>query len=292
MPISPFYTPLRYPGGKGKLAPFIKEVYRSNRLNDGTYVEPYAGGAAVALTLLLEGYARNIVINDIDKSIYSFWYTIINHTGEFIERIHDTEVTMSEWHKQKQVQSNIENFSILDIAFSTFFLNRTNRSGILQGGVIGGQNQNGPYKIDARYNKSNLIERIKLISQYKNRISVFNLDALDLITNLQSKLPQKSLIYFDPPYYNKGDLLYKNFYTHQDHVTVASVVKSLQQPWLVTYDSTEEIIDIYKNENAENFSICYSAHKTRNRGSEIMFYGNLQLPALPATGKHFHTSTN
>ena len=280
-----FFSPLRYPGGKGKLAPFIKQLFRHNNLCDGTYVEPYAGGAAVALSLLLEGYAWNIVINDIDPLIYAFWWSVLNDTEDLSRKINDTKVTMSEWHKQKMVYEYPEQHSKTELGFATFFLNRTNRSGILKGGVIGGKKQEGPYKLNARFNKQDLLKRISLIAKYSGRIKLFNLDAWDLIVTLTPSLPQKCLLYFDPPYFNKGKLLYSNFYTPADHARMALFIRTLPFSWVVTYDNVIEIRELYAGEDYAEFDISYSAHLGRPRGSEVMFYHNLDLPSAPYTRK-------
>ncbi len=155
-----FYSPLRYPGGKTKIAPFIKELFYENNLVGMDYVEPYAGGAGAALTLLFEEYVSTITINDYDRSIYAFWHSIINNTEEFCEKISKTPIDVETWLVQKEIQKNKTNETLFSLGFSTFFLNRTNISGVIKGGVIGGKKQTGKYKIDARFNKSDLISKI------------------------------------------------------------------------------------------------------------------------------------
>jgi len=284
-----YFSPLRYPGGKGKLAPFLKQLFRYNNLCDGTYIEPYAGGAAVALTLLLEGYAWEIVINDIDPLIYAFWWSMLNDTETFSRKIKDTPVTMQVWHEQKLVHDYPEQHSKTDVGFATFFLNRTNRSGILKAGVIGGKKQEGPYKLGARFNKEDLLERINLIAKYSGRIKLFNLDAWELIIALTPSLPQKCLIYFDPPYFHKGKLLYSNFYTPKDHARMAALIRTLPFSWVVTYDNVLEIRELYIGEASIEFDISYSAHLDRPRGAEVMFYHDLVLPSAPYTRRSRHT---
>jgi DNA adenine methylase len=277
------YTPLRYPGGKGKLAPFIKQLFRHNNLCDGIYVEPYAGGSSVALSLLLEGYAWEVVINDIDELIYAFWKSVLDETEAISKKINDTPVNMKVWYKQKQVHLHPEQYPITDVGFATFFLNRTNRSGILQAGVIGGKNQDGPFKIDARFNKKDMLQRIELIAKYKNRIKLFNQDASEIIKTVIPKLPSKALLYFDPPYFNKGKSLYKNYYVLSDHANIATLIRALPYPWIVTYDNVPEIKKLYKGEAYVEYDISYSAHINRLRGNEVMFYKNLELPSAPYT---------
>jgi DNA adenine methylase len=266
------HTPLRYPGGKGRLTPFIQSVFKQNDLLDGHYVEPYAGGAGIAINLLLCQYASTIHLNDIDKSIFAFWHSILNSTDEFTRKIHDVRVSMTEWRRQKAIQSDRENHTLLEVGFSTFFLNRTNRSGIINGGVIGGKNQDGPWKIDARFTKKELCDRIEKIALYKNRVRLYNLDASALITGVLPSLPQKSLVYLDPPYYFKAQDLYQNHYTHDDHVAIAKLVKNkLKIPWIVSYDNVSEIVKLYHSFPAITYSMTYSA-SDRYGGSEAMFF--------------------
>jgi DNA adenine methylase len=273
-----FSTPLRYPGGKGKFAHFIKRMFEANNLLDGHYAEPYAGGAGVALELMFHEYASVIHINDLDPAIYAFWQSAVHHTDEISKAIHDTPVTMENWHKFKAVLANPQDCSIVDLAMATFFLNRTNRSGILKAGVIGGKEQSGKWKLDVRFNKPDLIKRIELIGKYKNRIKIYNEDALGFINNIIPTLPQKSLTYLDPPYYIKGSGLYRNFYIHDDHVQIANALGSTDRPWIVSYDNVEEIKSIYSDYRQDEYFLSYTAQDKR-KGSEVMIYGpNIKAP--------------
>lgn len=266
------HTPLRYPGGKGRLTPFVKAVFEQNNLLDGHYVEPYAGGAGIAVNLLLQQYASTIHLNDIDKSIYSFWHSVLNSTDELCKMIHDVQLNMVEWNKQKAIQNDPENHSLLELGFSTFFLNRTNRSGIINAGVIGGKNQDGPWKIDARFTKKELSNRVEKIAFYSSRIRLYNLDAKALITSVLPALPQKSLVYLDPPYYFKAQDLYQNHYTHEDHVAIAKLVgNKIKIPWIVSYDNAPEIIKLYHSFPTITYGMSYSA-SDRYSGSEAMFF--------------------
>ncbi|WP_083370037.1 DNA adenine methylase [Chromobacterium sphagni] len=278
MGVKAFSTPLRYPGGKGKFAHFVKQVFEANDLLDGHYVEPYAGGAGVALELLFHEYASRIYINDIDPAIFAFWESAIHHTEDICRLIHDTPVTMDNWHKMKGILSNIEQHSMLEVALATFFLNRTNRSGILNAGVIGGKAQSGKWKLDVRYNKEDLIRRIELIGRFQDRINVYNLDAVSLITEITPSLPEKTLIYLDPPYYIKGSGLYRNFYNHDDHVQIATALSNVSHPWIVSYDDTKEIREIYQDYRQDEYFLSYTAQE-KKQGSEVMIYGpGIRIP--------------
>lgn len=271
-----FPSPFRYPGGKGKLAEFIKLFMLENDLIGSEYVEPYAGGASVALALLFEDYAEHIHINDFNRSVATFWRVVLNESDALCERIATTDVTVDEWHRQRRMQTD-DSVSDLDLAFSTFFLNRTSRSGIIGGGIIGGLKQTGAWKIYARFNRDDLIRRVKKIARHRSRITVTQLDAAEFITGRLTDI-ESAFVYLDPPYYVKGEGLYQNFYSHADHETIASLVAEIKQPWIVSYDCAEEIHELYSRFERIEYSLSYSAQQ-RYRGMELMFFKpGLQRP--------------
>ncbi|MBC8718171.1 DNA adenine methylase [Ochrobactrum sp. Marseille-Q0166] len=267
------YSPLRYPGGKGKLAPYIEAILQMNDLEGAHYAEPFAGGSAVALSLLFSERVKQIHINDLDWSVYAFWKAIIDHTDEFIAKINDTEVSVENWRLQREIKKDQCNRNVIEVGFATFFLNRTNRSGILNGGLIGGVLQEGEWKLDCRFNKDELVERIKRIGLYRSRINVTNLDASIFLTEHIGQVRQQCLVYIDPPYYVKGAYLYQNHFTHDDHVSLAKHVRSIKHhKWFVSYDNVEQIKVIYKDCEQEDFSIGYSA-RNYSKGAEVMIFG-------------------
>mgnify|MGYP003602349848 CR=1 FL=1 len=270
-------TPLRYPGGKGKLTEFIKLIFVQNDLLGGQYLEPYAGGASIALSLLFHDYVTDIHLNDLNPAVFAFWNSAVNQTDELCKKIYDTQVTIEEWHRQKHVFKNHTEHSPLELGFATFFLNRTNRSGIILAGVIGGKNQTGAWKLDARFNKDDLIQRVERIGQFRNQIHLYNMDAKDLILDIIPTLSPKTLVYLDPPYYVKGSGLYQNHYTHDDHEEIANLVqKNIKQPWIVSYDSTVEIVGMYSKCPKIMYGLNYSA-QTRYEGAEAMFFSKKLL---------------
>lgn len=274
-----FGSPLRYPGGKGRLGPWLAQLLRHNKISGGWYVEPYAGGAGAAIYLLAQGYVDHIVINDLDPVVHAFWWAVLNDTERFIDLLDEAPVTMDSWYRQKAIHADPDRFSLTEIGFATFFLNRTNRSGILKGGVIGGKNQDGPYSLAARFNKLDLAERVRNVASLADHISLHNEDAVDLLSMLQPDLPVKSLIYLDPPYYQKGSQLYRNHYLPEDHQKIAECVVALKTPWLVTYDSCPEIRSLYQACSGVEFSLHYSTASDRPLATELMYYGNLTMPA-------------
>lgn len=280
-----FSSPLRYPGGKRKLSTYVKSIIEENGLCDGNYIEVYAGGAAVALDLLLQEYVRHIYINDISKSIYAFWHCVLDETDALCKLITDTPLNLDIWKKQKDIQENPVNYDILDLGFSTFFLNRTNRSGIITAGIIGGKNQDGKWKLDARYMKKDLIKRIELIARYRKRISLYNLDAVEFLNNIFPGLPDKSLTYLDPPYYIKGKDLYENYYEHNDHKKLSEVVikRMKKQKWMISYDNIPQVYEFYKDYRHITYQLNYTA-QIRYYGSEVIFFShNLKIPQMANT---------
>lgn len=281
------YTPLRYPGGKGKLADFVKALLKANSLLDGVYVEPYAGGAAIALELLLHEYVAHIHINDVSRPIHAFWKSVLDYTDELCVLIRDVPLTVEEWDTQKAILSNPSDHDDLTLGFATFYLNRTNRSGILNGGIIGGRDQTGPWKIDARFNASELITRIVSIARMRKRISLTKKDALKFLAAGSQKWPRKTLVYLDPPYYVKGRELYHDFYQPGDHADVAKFVVDggLRQHWMVSYDNVKEIRALYASARHVTYDIGYSARSARI-GSEVMFFSDdLKVPSDLGTVK-------
>lgn len=281
-----FTSPLRYPGGKGMLSNFVKLILFQNRLTNQEYVEAFAGGASIAWTLLFDGYVKKVHINDLNRPLFAFWQSVLFHTDELCKRIFDTNVTIEEWHKQKEIQDESQKVSVIDLGFSTFFLNRTNRSGILKGGVIGGKSQSGEWKLDARFNKADLAARIMRIAANKANVKIYNKDASVFINYVLPSISEESLVYLDPPYYRKGKGLYENHYSHDDHLSIAKLVQEdIRQHWMLSYDNCNEISEMYTEHNKIEYRIMYTAQK-KYSGSEVMYFSkNLSVPNVKNPAK-------
>lgn len=271
-------SPLRYPGGKSKLSPLINYIIE-NKTNSKitTYVEPFAGGAGVALDLLFSETVNDIIINDYDKAIYSFWKAVITETGRFIQTIDNTPITVEEWRKQKDIYLYQKNKYSFELGFATFYLNRTNRSGILKAGPIGGYNQDGNYLIDARYNKDDLIKRIQKISAYKKHIKIYNKDIRSFIKLIILEKQKNSFVYFDPPYYTKGKELYINYFMPKDHFEIYdSITHNLDCDWIMTYDDNENISNIYTDYAIKKYNLTYSL-ANKGKSTELIIFSDDEL---------------
>jgi DNA adenine methylase len=269
-------TPLRYPGGKTKFYPLVKELLNENDLIGHTYIEPFAGGAGIAIKLLVNNDVNRVIINDIDPAIYAFWYSILHFPDDLCSLIENTPITVGEWRKQKEIYQNKKSKKLL-LGFSTLFLNRTNVSGVINGGIIGGIKQNGPYGINARYTKTTLIKKIKTIKENRDKISVFNLDALNLFELKEIKTLKKTFINFDPPYVSKGAGLYENSYTSDDHKKLATMIKRCSRKWVVTYDIHPLISKLYTGFRYDYLDLNYSINIKRKAKEYIFFSSNMCL---------------
>ena len=264
-------SPLRYPGGKSQIYDYVRELVVAN--NATTYIEPYMGGMGIALKLLLNNDVEKIMVNDFDKAIYAFWYSVLNYTEQLIKKIETTPITIEEWKIQRNIQNNKDNCDdLLSLGFSTLFLNRTNRSGIIKAGVIGGLKQNGDYKLDCRFNQKKIVEKIALIASMKKRIKLYNMDAEKFI-RLNISKTKNSFTFFDPPYYSKGPGLYTNFYNHENHLSVSKTINRymLNKKWILTYDVSDEVFKMYSDFRSEKYYLNYSVTKP-SKGIEYIFY--------------------
>ncbi|MGF1630623.1 MAG: DNA adenine methylase [Kiloniellaceae bacterium] len=272
-----FDSPLRYPGGKGRLSQYVIELIEMNDLVGGHYVEPYAGGAGIAISLLYLEYVSHIHLNDLSKSVFSFWHSVKTEPEALCRLVRDTPISVREWKRQKAIQTSPD-ADTLALGFSTFFLNRTNRSGIIRGGIIGGKKQTGAWKIDARFNRAGLIQRIEKIASYGPRISLYNKDAAEFLTTSLKAIPKSALVYLDPPYYSKGQKLYENHYQHGDHAKIALLVGAIRQKWIVSYDNSPALCKLYSRYRRQTFDLLYSA-QTHYTGDEVMiFCDDLKTP--------------
>ena len=272
------YSPLRYPGGKANLAPFLKGLIENN-VEDCSYFELYAGGAGAALDLLFSGAVHYIMLNDADFHIFSFWHSLLNETESIIHLIETEPVTLENWYIQRDVYDNFKDYPMLDVGFATFFLNRCNRSGILtKAGPIGGFNQTGKYSIDCRFNRQDLISRIEKIANHANDIQISNLDTLDFLRQYHNVLSQEtSFMYLDPPYFKKGKSLYLNYYGPEDHVHLRDALSNIRQlKWMVSYDDVEEIHQLYEGFNTCHHTLNYSLQTKRKTTEFFIFSDTIQ----------------
>ena len=275
-------SPLRYPGGKAALVGFLASAINLNNLQGCIYYEPYAGGAGAALGLLKLSAVSEIYLNDADKRIYAFWHSVLYETDRFVERINTTPLTIDEWHCQQRICKDPFSNTQFDLGFAVFFMNRCNRSGVLSGsGPIGGYQQNGKWRLDVRFNRTALAERILKIALLRDRI---HLSCKDAIVFLKNDLPRgktrsKIFVYLDPPYVGNGERLYLNAYLPRDHATLANYMK-LQRtlPWIMSYDCSDLVLRLYVHQKIAFLPIRYSLQEKRDARELIISPESLAIP--------------
>lgn len=273
-----FYSPLRYPGGKARIAPFAAELLAVQQRRPRRYAEPFAGGAGSALTLLAGEHVDIIHINDLNPGIAAFWRCVFNQTKRFARLVENAEVSLDAWHAARDIYLNPKRYNDIDLGFATFFLNRCNRSGILTARPIGGLEQTGQWKIDARFNRADLIARINYIGSYRRRVQLTELDAREFLTTL-SPHRKEVLVYVDPPYLGQGDDLYLDKLCADDHRELAAQLRKSPLKWFLTYDADDRVTDeLYVDLRCAEFDIKHTA-QVNHIGSEfVVFSDNLEVP--------------
>ena len=280
---------LRYPGGKTQLSKFVRHMLKINHIHNPIYCEVFCGGAGIAIELLLSGEVHSIILNDLDPTIYSIWNATIIETDRFIDKIQNTPITINEWKKQKAIYKGFRDFHgySFDLAYAAFFLNRTNRSGIISGGPIGGLNQSSIYHIDCRFNVPALVKKIRAISSHANQIHLYSEDGVNFIKNILPMYDRERLFtYFDPPYYDQGQFLYKNGLTDSYHSCLANVIQNLiHYKWITTYDNVQRVRDLYEASRRYIYTLHYTVNRKRheqellftNQYTEIESFNNVSL---------------
>lgn len=261
-------SPLRYPGGKAALAGFFADVISDLGLTSPRYVEPYAGGAGAGVALLRHGVVEHLVVNDLDPAVHAFWHCVVHQTDDFIRLIEKTPLTIPEWLSQRDTYRAADETDLLRLGFAFFYLNRTNRSGVLRGGVIGGLKQTGNYKIDARFNRQALVDRVRAIGNLRDQITVSNTDGRAVILEVADD--ENSFLYIDPPYVKAGSQLYLNSFGHRDHAALAKIVNAVSGAhWLMTYDTSPLIEELYAGQFQREYELNYSARHP-GKADELM----------------------
>ncbi len=276
---SRYKTPLRYPGGKQKLAQFIIEIIEESNLVGGDYIEPYAGGAGVAMELLLTDKVDRVHLNDSSIAIFAFWRSILDHTSEFCKKITGAKLNVAEWRRQRSILLKSDARADLDLGFSLFYLNRCNRSGIPTGGVIGGLKQEGEWLMSARFPKEELVERIERIAKLRSRIRIRNWDAEKFIVDYIPSLPPNALVYCDPPYFKQGHRLYLSRYKPEDHARIAKTIQEqIARPWIVSYDAAPEILQLYSERRLFVYDLQYNAQRVHKGKEVFVFSDTVEIP--------------
>lgn len=284
-------SPLRYPGGKASLAGLLAQTIKLNGLEGCPYYEPFAGGAGAALRLLREGIVSEVHLNDLDPAIAAFWRAVLGESERFAEAIMSVPLNIKEWKRQRGIYQEgwSDTGDSFDYGFATFYLNRCNRSGVLSGaGPIGGYKQTGRWKMDARFNREELAERVAELGKKEDQIWITCLDAYEFLNrNLpKGKSESRVFVYLDPPYYLNSHRLYLNSFSENDHRNLAAYIKSQKNlRCIISYDDTEFIVYLYSGFLIHKVSLRYSLQKKIASTELLIVPIDFKLPDI---ANYFH----
>jgi len=282
-------SPLRYPGSKKRLVLYLCEIIKYNKLNPDVLIEPFAGGGNIALHFLLNQIVNKAIIADKDKLIYSFWNVLFSNPDYLIDFIKKVKVNLNNFYRYKEMARNFENYEEEKLAEACIYLNRTSFSGIMTDivGPLGGKNQQSQYKIDCRFNKKTLIEKMKYISSLSRNVIVLSFDWKDTIKYAQDWVRNKKRLdrlffYFDPPFFNKANDLYRCYFNKEEHKQLYEEIICLNYDWVLSYDNAPEIRRLYSNDKyiTMHMEVPYSINSHAKRIEKELIITPLALPKL------------
>jgi DNA-methyltransferase len=278
-----YLSPLRYPGGKARLAPYLARLISAQTIVPQHYAEPFAGGAGAALHLLHDEVVSYVHLNDLNPGIAAFWRSSLDFPDHFCHKIRTVPLSIEEWQRQAEVYADPIGRDDFELGFATFYLNRTNRSGILHAGPIGGFEQVGKWKIDARFNRESLSARIQAIADMRHRIFVTEYDALDFLGSLQD-LDSNVFVYADPPYLVQGEGLYMHAFDSGAHLELSNILSNALFPWILTYDDDPRVMEeLYSGGRCATFDIAHTAHQQHVGTESVIYSSRLKVPDLEIT---------
>lgn len=276
-------TPLRYPGGKGSLKYFLANILAFNDLQGKTLIEPFCGGAGASIPLLVTGAIERLYLNDADPAIAAFWHSLFFDTSAFVNLVNSVPVTVEEWYRWREVLQCRDSSSQLELGFAAFYMNRCNHSGLLNGGPIGGFDQTGNYKIDCRFNRKVLINRIETIASFRDRVFISDLDACVLLSTVPSHHMDEALIFIDPPYVVQGKNLYKGtVFDEVKHRELADYIKPKDWRWVITYDDHPLIHNLYAERTLGVLELSYIMQQAKIGRELLVASSHCRIP-LPAS---------
>lgn len=296
----PLLSPLRYPGSKRRLAPYIAKALELNEVFPSLFIEPFVGGASVSLQLMQRNLVDKVLLMDVDPWIASFWRVVFFDTDWLTDQILTVEVTLDKWHELKGVTPKDDR----ERAINCLFFNRTNFSGILREdvGPVGGKEQRSEYKIDCRFPKKTLIDRIKQISLLKDKVlDIWDCSWDEGLRRVKSEqhagriIRNRVFYYLDPPFFKKAKSLYRFYFQSEDHQALRDSILCLEDKWILSYDSADEVDVLYGNAiktrtngaRKDHVELFYSLAvvSERKKGKEVVISNLEHLPPLEQAKK-------
>ncbi len=191
-------TPISYYGGKQKLAPHITKLLKSSPHKWTTYVEPFAGGAAVFFAIVDSVMGKRFVLNDKNELIACFYQCGQNPAKRELLVALTRErgiVCESFYNRAREIWKGVVVADDIEKAWAVFYLSRTSFG--------------GSFDSSFRIVTKNIVER------RHERVLQTHIDALpvklaalhdawvlcrDAVSVLQKYDYADALFYIDPPY--------------------------------------------------------------------------------------------
>jgi DNA adenine methylase len=258
----------RYPGGKSRIAhQIVKEMG-----NIQEYREPFFGGGSIGLEVLESlPLGADVWVNDKYPPLASLWKMIIEDPYPLMDRISEYVPTVDDFFRIKQIFLGMpEILSEEERAMMCLVLHQISFSGlgVKAGGPIGGKTQKGTYKVDCRWSPRTLNAKILKAHRLFQRANV-TCTAVDYVRLLEDATPQTT-VYLDPPYYVRGNDLYQEPFSVQDHEELAVILRGLDCKWFISYDDCPEIRDLYSWAKIIEFKRQYAIKNAKREVVELL----------------------
>jgi len=273
-------SPLRYPGSKQALVPYVIRFLKENRLHTEHWYEAFAGGASISLSLLKREVVKQATLIEKDPLIYAFWECVRSDPAILCERIRTLDVSMKTWKRFQKFREPdaVSKYPLIDLGVAGLFFNRTNYSGIIGANPIGGMSQESEYKINCRFTKNTVITRICEAASVAKRLTVIHGDAVSHLRQRKDTiLNKKAVVYIDPPYYAQGQKLYRYHFFDKDHQRLARFLNSSEFPWLVSYDNAPFIAGLFREKLQKPIRLQYTVRQARS-AEELIITNQMHLP--------------
>ena len=262
----PQRSPLRYPGGKTWLIPHIREWLRETQPE--ILIEPFAGGAIVSLTAVMEELVSSTMMIEIDRDVAAFWRSAL-----------ESGATLSEWvrrfsptHESVAQLAAEAPRTVEEHGFRTLVLNRTRRGGILAPGASltrKGENGKG---ILSRWYPETLARRLAAIGEYADRLAFLEGDGMKVLPVLLRGWGRRAGVFLDPPYTaHGGKRAGSRLYAHTDidHAALFAMLAAHDSSFLMTYDVAPEIVGLVEQYGFDAVSLSMK-NTHHNRIAEIV----------------------
>lgn len=283
-------SPLRYPGGKRRLVPYMAAALKANGIQPDLLVEPFAGGASVGLELLAFGFVKRVALGDLDPYVAAFWETTFEDADWLCEQVESVPLDLETWERMKG--SNFRGRR--NRALACLYLNRTSFNGALhrRAGPIGGKRASSAYEIGCRFPRERIVQRIRACAALADRVElVVAEEAMNLVKRtreLARKRGWEVFFYLDPPFWAKSQYLYRRAFTRNMHRRLAESLRWVDDPYLLSYDPAPEIVELYRHDHllVQEIELLYSGRATDGIAELVI----TNLPELPPEARLWRTS--